>query len=347
MKSKSGVKLLFAMISMMGGAFALSSCGEQPVDNKDPIVQVESSTPTNTQTDTQTTQTTNSNDSTDVITDTSTTTETPDDTADKVNFEIKIESLLADKINNRFKEKTVSNVDAKYFTIANNETYGKTLETHGYVTLTETDQTLPVTLGLPVTAEQYQSFINLGFESYNTTGDLYQNYSKEQLSYACNVIDNKNVTYNFAVLDGNVWDLDQLTATKIETLLEEKYTAQVVEYFKQEMDYDYTAKLDFKYLKVENSDLYGNVLRIYGNTVSQKGTKLPLIVTLSVSENNFNTLKNVITNNYDENKELAQNYSKEQLYQIYQVDNNSSTKAIQFKINGVNYNIEYESENTL
>jgi len=341
MKSKSGVKLLFAMISMMGGAFALSSCGEQPVDNKDPIVQVESSTPTNTQTSTQTSETT------DTTTNTSTTNETTDDTVDKVNFEIKIESLLADKINDRFKEKTVSNVDAKYFTVSDGTSYGKTLETHGYVTLTETDQTLPVTLGLPVTAEQYQNFVNLGFESYNTIGDLQQNYSKEQLSYACNVIDNKNVTYNFAVLDGNVWDLDQLTATKIETLLEEKYTSQVVKYFKQEMDYDYTAKLDFNYLKVENSDLYGNVLRIYGNTVSQKGTKLPLIVTLSVSENNYNTLKNVITNSYDENKELAQNYSKEQLYQIYQVDNNSSTKAIQFKINGVNYNIEYESENTL
>lgn len=341
MKSKSGVKLLFAMISMMGGAFALSSCGEQPVDNKDPIVQVESSTPTNTQTSTQTSETT------DTTTNTSTTNETTDDTVDKVNFEIKIESLLADKINDRFKEKTVSNVDAKYFTVSDGTSYGKTLETHGYVTLTETDQTLPVTLGLPVTAEQYQNFVNLGFESYNTIGDLQQNYSKEQLSYACNVIDNKNVTYNFAVLDGNVWDLDQLTATKIETFLEEKYTNQIYDYFYARSGNTSLDHIDLKYVKVENNDLYGNVLKLYGHTIAKQGTVLPLIVTLSINESNYQTLKNVITNNYDENKELAQNYSKEQLFNVYEVDNANSTNTLYYNIDGTAYIVTNSSEMNL
>ena len=352
MESKrSGIKLLFAMISLLGAGVALSSCGKQPAEEKNPtseVVEIEP-TPSGEVTPGTSTEPTETEPGEQGKTEGETEgkeEQVVDDTADRVNFEIKIEGELKDKINDRLEEEAVKNVDAKYFTLNDSQSYGKTLETTGFVTLAN-DEIKPVTLGLPLTDAQYQSFTEVGITAGNESAELYQNYSKEQLSEVCSVVEDKNVTYSYAVLDGAVWDLDQLTAAKLENMLEQKYTQEIYNYFADKYNDPSLDRVDLKYAVTSHTSQDGNMLKYYGNTISKKGTVLPLIITLKIDESNYQNLSEVLVGTYDKTKEMAENHSKEELFSVYQVSIAESTQTKYYTVNGGTFVVNYENNNDM
>ena len=328
MKAKRGIKLLFAMLAVVGGAVALSACGSWAKEAGPSVVEPD--TPDTSETP-----------------DTTDTPDTPDnpdeeDRIARVNVQIKLESYLQDKLNDRFEENVVSNVEAHNFTLKDSVETGKTLETSGYVTLADDEEAKPVTLGLPVSLEQYTNLYDLGFNAEcDATKQLSENYTLEQLNFADTIISNENLTYNYATLNGNVWDLDAATPTKIEKKLEAYFEQKIQQYFLENYNNKYFDRVDLKNVTIETNlyNTYQNCIAIHGNlNYTANSTSMPLVVIVTPSSTNFNRVSNALsTFTDDENKNMAENYNLDFMNLLDEVVNDNTSKVNGYSINNRTY----------
>ena len=329
MKAKRGIKLLFAMLAVVGGAVALSACGSWAKEAGPSVVEPD--TPDTSETP-----------------DTTDTPDTPDnpdeeDRIARVNVQIKLESYLQDKLNDRFEENVVSNVEAHNFTLKDSVETGKTLETSGYVTLADGEEAKPVTFGLPVSLEQYTNLYDLGFNAEcDATKQLSENYTLEQLNFADTIISNENLTYNYATLNGNVWDLDAATPTKIEKKLEAYFEQKIQNWFLENTNDKYFENVDLKYFTTKHDFNYGDVVRIHGNLKAIiNNNTYPLIITLRTSQTNYTTAKSIADNlTIDENKDMAKNYDIDIMNFVNSVVEDENTTIKLYSINGTSYNAD-------
>ena len=335
---KAGIKTMFAMFTLMGGAFTLASCAGGLEKEPSTPTYVESSKSTETTDPIDTTDTTASTDTTDSSDEEKE--KEGEKQTERINFEIKIEDLLENKINVRLEETAVSDVDAKYFTVTDHYKYGKTLETYGNVTMASTKETQSIVLGLPLTDVQFTNFQNLKFGYESVNYDLYQNCTNDQLSAVANFVENRDLTYNYAIKDGYTWDLDVLTPTKMESLIEEKCLKKANEYFCIVNGEDYFSSVDFRILTFfDNSPMYGDCIVLKGYATPIRGKIRTFSFTFKLSDENYNYLKKNVSVIEDQENDMAKNYTKTEMTSIYNVLEDSSTQAKSFNFYVTSYEL--------
>lgn len=355
---KRGVKLLFAALSVFGAGF-VTACNTMNNNNQPPVVEnvptENTSTSTNTNTDTKTdtgtktetntnTETENNNgENTESTTETSGNNEQQkvdyQDLIDKINLEAQIQSYLDEKLNDRFGENLVEEVDAKYFVVSDTYLYGKMLSVYGDVKMYSNADYEPVVLNMELSDIDFDILDDANLNNYQSqTAELHENYTIDQLECANYVISNDALTYSSAYKNNEVWDLDVMTASKLEELIENKYTTEISNYFVETFNNHSFSKADIKYINLfKVSQTYELELCGEGKLVNNNTKRLKVYV--NISENSYNNLKNILDTNYDANNELAHNYSKEQLNYVYQVLNNDSSRTLGFELNYIPYTI--------
>ena len=355
---KGGIKLFFAMLFLAGAGFTLGACtGNENVNEGPQTVETTShneDTATTTSTTTSTEDTTShTEDTTTTSTDNSTTsTEDPTDDPtepsedetekeiERIGYEVKIENLLAYKLDERFEEKTADNVDAKYFTLRDTYQFGKSFETSGTIKLSATGEEKTVVLGLPMTEKQYQDAQSLNFnQTIAQNANLYQNYSNEQLEFASNFIENEDLTFNYAILDGYMWNLDVMTPTKMESLIEEKAMYAVNDYFMTLSGSNEVSSVDLKTVSFnDNYSIYGKCIILSGTTTKLNGKTKTFTIMFGTNEENYQYLKSVINSNGSEEMDMSQNYSKNEMSQIYNIIEDDSTEVKAFTVSSATFN---------
>ena len=335
--SKKGVKMMFALLAIAGG-MALTGCGKTEVSTNQPsTVYVDpttenptTETPTSEGTSTETPSTDNSD---------STSTETPDITPQLLKYEDDIENALKDKLNARIGTEDVKSVDAKYFVPVADFGYGNSLQTEAVITFAN-NTTADATLGLPTTAEQFASFKQEGFESYNSSKSMADQYTIEQLESLYNFVSDENLTYSYAIKNAEIWDLDAISATKLEGEIEELFTQITQDYFTENYNKPYFQNVDLKTIVVEESSKYGKSLVLKGTVEYIKNGKVvDYVATLLPSESDYEVLKNLIENNGDAQKDLAENYTESQLATVLDICTKESTVVRNFNIESGDYTV--------
>ncbi len=343
MEFKTGIKVFLSML-LVSGTLTLASCGDTSKDGKNlssevVLVNPTSNIGTSSRTNTTTASSTSKNDGKSSITTSISGGEVIDDTIEKIGFETKIEKSYQDKINERLEENIVSDVDAKYFTIKDDATHGKSLEATGYVTFVDGDEVKPTTLAMPLTDNQYETLSALNDVDYIETNDLQQNYSKEQLSSVHDVVSAEDVTFSYAILDGKAWNLDALSPNKMEKALEQKYENLVSAYFLDVDGRDPIKSIDLKYVETIDNGYYGDTVRFVGTTTLQNDKVKSFEIKICPSSQNYQFVKDTIKSTASINKEMAENYTAEEMYCLYTVANDATTIQKIFAIAGAGYNL--------
>lgn len=263
--------------------------------------------------------------------------------AERAEIEENIEQKLVNKLNTKFMENVVDKVDVKFFSFEQDEKYNTTFFANGYIKLADDETIHTVDLGLPLVGDDFLNVSPLYYSTIDESKDLADNYSKEELQVVNNYLANDELTFSIAGLDGEKWDLDLRTSAQIETELETRFENSARKCFKEKLNTEYVQGVDFKYFSVEEWG-YGhfNLLKINGITGNiYNSDKESFVVSIRVSENNYNKLKNeILTTEYDANLDLKDNYTKTQLNEILDIVDDTSSIVKIYNVGGQDYNVK-------
>lgn len=249
-------------------------------------------------------------------------------------FENEIESILASKVNKQLDEEMVKSVNTKYFTVINDYQFGKVLESIGYAILAD-DSEVDVLLALPLNASQYDELLNLNINNVSKNTDLFDSYSNEQLFYVLNIIKNDELKYSFATKNGEMWNLDVPSATKLEGLIEAKSLGIINDSYINKSGQAYVDSVDFKTSFLDNTkSSLGDCLVLNGFLTTIKNKVVTFELYFNVNEDNYIKLSNALPETADIEKEMAKNYTRNQMAIIYEVVEDETTQALYYKLDG-------------
>lgn len=258
-----------------------------------------------------------------------------------ISFEDAIETKLKDTLNNRFQENIVENVDIRTFTVGTNQTANTTLLANGYVNFVGDETPYLANLGMSLDEDAFLSLTPISYVEASMGNNLADNYNLDQLQTVHDFITGENLTFNYARLDGAKWDLDCFTGTQIEHSFEQYFETKMRDFFAEEVNTPYIHNLDLKYFTVETADhnLRGNVIHAHGTAQSIKTereytTKITIRPSAEVFQNLYSTLSNA---QYDETKDLAQNYQIADLNSVVNCFKDDSTTILEYSVNGHDY----------
>ena len=328
--SKNGVKLMFALLALTGG-MALSGCGKtETTISETPTSYVEPSTETPTtevpSTETPTTEVPG--------------TVTPADNTEKLlQFESDIENLLKNKLNFRLGTEDVKNVDANYFVPVSDFGYGNAIQTEAKITFAN-NQTSNAVLGLPTTTKQFEDFKTLGFEIYSSEKTMAEQYNLEQMQYLFDTFSNKDLTFSFAFKDDEKWDLDAVSSQKLEVELEEIFTQITQKYFSDNYRDPRVQNIDLKTIKLENNSRMGDYFVLSGNAEYIKnGNVVNYSVTLTTNDDNYSILQSKFDNFGDDQKDMFENYTENQISTIINVCKDETTYIRSFHVESKDFTV--------
>ena len=358
--SKKVIKLFFAMLSVLG-AGALVACSSQSHSSGPSIVETSttssdkestSDTQTNSQTSSgseHSSSSENDNTSGHGSSSDSGNTQTSEDIERQIreqliSYEDDIETKLKNTLNNKFQENIVENVDIKTFNVDTNASANTTLLANGYVNFVGDQTTYTTNLGMPLGADDFLNLTPISYVEASLARDLYQNYNVEQLQTVHDYISGTNLTFNYARLENAKWDLDCFTATQIENHLETEITGMVQSYFNENYNQPYYENIDLKYFELSNDiNFGGDILNIHGTAKAIKnGNIVSFYTTIKMAQEDFQAVSNMLTQQVDETKDLAQNYTFTTLNTVKDIMDKDSTSVVKYNINSRSYLLEYD-----
>ena len=341
---KNGIKLFFAMLAICGN-FALTACGRNhktPTTSTPPIAETTDEKNTIEMPDTVIIPSTSNK-----TEDQTVNTEDQIDQAEKQKeqlgiLESAIENQIKEKLNFKFDDEIVSNVDIKYFDFEQDKQYNTTFSANGTLTFVDDENEYSFRLGMSLEGDDFLNVSPLYYVDIDETKDLAENYSIDNLTAVNSYLENPEITFSKATLNGQNWNLDVLTPAKIETTLEEEYEQNANQFFLNKYNESYVKDIDFKYISVVNDADYGYLLELNGNAINIYTEKqMPFTVSFSISEENYNKLKNeILITSYDQNLDLKDNYTAEQLNKVFEIIQDEETYLRLYVINNGNYAVQ-------
>lgn len=350
--NKNVMKLFFAMLSVLG-AGALVACSGQTHTTEPSIVMHSdngdkssdigaSSSGNNHSSDNDTTSHHGSSSD-------NGNTHTSDDIEQQIreqlmSYEDAIETKLKNTLNNKFQENIVENVDIKTFDVDTNQTANTTLLANGYVNFVDDETPYLTNLGMSLDADAFLSLTPISYVEASMGENLADNYNLDQLQTVHNFITGENLTFNYARLDGAKWDLDCFTATQVENHLETEITGMVQSYFNENYNQPYYENVDLKYFELSNDiNFGGDILNIHGTAKAIKnGSIVSFYTTIKMAHEDFQAVSNMLTQQVDETKDLAQNYTFTTLNTVKDIMDKDSTSVVKYNINSRSYLLEYD-----
>lgn len=343
--NKKVMKLFFAMLSVLG-AGTLIACNSQTHFHGPSIVENSNSssekedTSNNQSTSQHTDENSNSNQNTSSDANENSESKPTQEEIDRqikeqlISYEDTIETKLKNTLNEKFKENVVSNVDIKTFDLDTNEIANTTLLASGYVNFVGDNATYRTNLGMPVGADDFLNLTPISYVQASLARNVADNYTLDQLTPVYDYITGANLTFNYATLNNANWDLDCFTATQVENYLEEKYTNLIIDYFTQLDGKPWVHNVDLKYVETDNNVTYGgDIIKIHGTTSSIKtGKVMPYYVMLRTSNENYQTVKNMLTEEIDKQKDLAENYNFTTLNTLKNIFDSDDTQVIRYSV---------------
>ena len=348
--SKRVSKLVFALLSVLG-AGTLLACSTTTKTAGPTVVSSSNNTPTVVDDSTSkptSTNTENSNNTSTQTTENTNSQQTQEDLERQIreqliSYEDTIENKLKNTLNNKFQENIVENVDIRTFTVDTNTVQNTTLLANGYVNFVDDETPYLANLGISLDADAFLSLTPISYVEASMGENLADNYNLDQLQTVHDYITGENLTFNYARLDGAKWDLDCFTGTQIEHNFEQYFETKMRDYFAEEVNTPYIHNLDLKYFTVETADpnVMGNVIHAHGTVRSIKNereytTKITIRPSAEVFQNLYSTLSNA---QYDETKDLAQNYKIADLNSVVSCFKDDSTTILEYGVNGLGYTV--------
>lgn len=269
---------------------------------------------------------------------------------ERVALENQIETTVAQKLNTKFGEELIDNVDIKYFTL---EQDAKTLKTtffaHGIVKFAGDTSIHEFSLGAPLDGDSFNKIAPIYYVDINQNQDLVANYSNDNLTLVNEFYADENLEFKSASLDGRTWDLNMLTPTQLEKQLEEDFEAKAKAFFKAKVNTEYLKNVDFKYISTEYDSSYGYMLKLNGETGNiYNDTIQNLCIKISISHADYDYLNEyVLTTPVNEANDLKDNYKSEQLNQVIDIINSDSSTVKFYEIDDTRYIVAQNNEQTL
>ena len=242
----------------------------------------------------------------------------------------------------------VTNVDAKYFTLKDVDST-KVLEANGSISIVGKQEESEVSLGMPITLEQYQNLSNEDFASYSESSNLAENYNLQNLEEVDNILSAESLTFSYATKNSETWNLETVSASEIEAELEAKFTESIRQFFTQRSNNPYFSKTDLRTVTIRtNNYIFGDCFTLEGNVTHERtNTDLSCSILIVPNAENFDLMQSTFSTEGDETKDLSENYTLEQLNILKNVCEVSRIRS--YEINGSGYMVQNtsNSENTL
>ena len=364
--NKKVKRLFFAMLSVLGAGTLIAcnnqirSTGPSIVKNSNSNSEKEtSSEKENTSNNHTTSQNTSENDNSNHNTgsdsnNNSTSSELTQEEIDRqirqqlMSYEDEIETKLKNTLNTKFKEDVVDKIDIKTFDIETNQTEGTTLVANGYVNFAGDRVTYTTNLGMPIGTNDFMKLTPYSYINASFARDLADNYNIDQLKPVYDYITGANLSFNYATLNNQKWDLDCFTATQIEQYFEQKYEHDAKEFFKIRLNTEYITTVDLKYMTAEKNSSYGYLLRMSGTTENMylPGKAIKFETWYKINEETLAKLQDIVNLEIDQTKDMAQNYNVSQLNRIKDIIENDAT-LFAYSADKTPYKIANVMNNTL
>ena len=248
-------------------------------------------------------------------------------------YEATIEETLKNALNSHFQEDVVLNVDIKTFGV------DSTLLANGYISFVDGVTKYATSLGVSLDDDILLELSSIADLEVDQTKDLAENYGINELKSITDFITSENLSFSYAKLNGENWDLDYFTATQVEHYLEAKVTNMVQQYFTENYSKPYLENADLKYLEATWDINYGgDILKIRGTMQSIKTANvMPFYVTLRMADEDFINISALLNEQVDTEKDLAQNYSFNVLNTVKGILEKDTTYVVKYTVDGATY----------
>ena len=226
----------------------------------------------------------------------------------------------------------VKKVDAHSIEVGVGAGFTDTVMFKGRVT-TNYESNVPFTASLPITESEYNQFYNLKFSAVNGFDSTFVDcYNLAQIQYASAFYSaNQDQAFVNVTKNNQVWNLSAESSAVLEKWIEEKYSPIV------NKQYSDLYQVDLKYARLR-TDIKHNKTYLelcgYANTMDDHTYKMNFGLCFDVSDQNLQKLSTLTNASYNENKDLCENYSFDQISILKDVLTDDTTKLYAFDLTG-------------
>ena len=256
------------------------------------------------------------------------------DRAERLKYQQGLEDIIADMLNNQIGHNynIVKKVEAHSVEVGVGPGFTDTVMFKGKVT-TNNESNAPFNASLPITESEYNQFYSLKFSAINGYDSTFVDcYNLVQLQYASAFYSaHQDQAFVEVKKNDQVWNLSAESTAILEKWIEEKYSPIVYKH------YGDLYQVDLKYAKLRTDiDLNKTYLELcgYANTVDDHTFDISFGLCFDVSDQNLQKLSTLTNASYNENKDLCENYSFDQISILKDVLTDDTTKLYAFDFTG-------------
>ena len=263
--------------------------------------------------------------------------------AERLEYQQGLEDIIVDMLNSQIGYNFVQKVDAHSIEVGVGAGFTDTVMFKGRVT-TNYESNVPFTASLPITESEYNQFYNLKFSVVNGFDSTFVDcYNLAQIQYASAFYSaNQDQTFVNVTKNDQVWNLSAESSAVVEKWIEEKYSPIV------NKQYSDLYQVDLKYAKLRTDIKHDKTyleLCGYANTVDDHTYKMSFGLCFDVSDKNLQKLSVLTNASYNQDKDLCENYSSDQITILKDVLTDSTTTLYAFDLSGTIDKVEVQTNN--